>query len=72
MQRDCLRQERCNMQIGETVLYNNHKYKIKHIYDDGSLKLVRSNEVIFRVPARLVQKQYEDCTKQYEINAFHV
>lgn len=49
-----------NVQIGDMVLYNSHKYKVKYIYDDGSLKLIRSNEVIFRVPIKFIQKLIRD------------
>ena len=52
-----------NVQIGDMVLYNSHKYKVKYIYDDGSLKLIRSNEVIFRVPIKFIQKLIRDQQK---------
>lgn len=53
-----------NMQkyeVGDRVYMNEQLYKIIHIYDDGSLKLksVRGkiNEIVFKVPTNLVNKQ---------------
>lgn len=39
---------------------NEQLYKVIHIYDDGSLKLKsvkgKTNEIIFKVPIKLVRK----------------
>lgn len=46
--------------INDKVYMNERLYKVVYIYDDGSLKLKsvngKSNETIFRVPTKFVNK----------------
>ena len=46
--------------INDRVYMNEQLYKVIHIYDDGSLKLKsvkgKTNEIIFKVPIKLVRK----------------